>query len=305
MISHKERQYLCWFLSVPGIGAVTGMRIVKQFKSFEEIYNIEGKNLEQAGLLRPKEAAAFDAEKCSLDKRKRELEQLEKEGIRLVAFLDENYPKRLLQIPDYPVGLFVRGELPDEERPAAAVIGARDCTNYGRQEAESVAAELAGAGVQIISGLAYGIDSAGHRGALKAGGRTFGVLGCGIKICYPRENYGLYERMCRQGGVLSEWMPWEPPQQKNFPIRNRIISGLSDVLLVMEARQKSGSLITAGIGLEQGKEIFALPGRVSDPLSEGCNRLISEGAGVLLGPEEVLEYIALKAGKILRVHEKN
>ena len=299
MISHKERQYLCWFLSVPGIGAVTGMRIAKQFKSFEEIYNIEGKNLEQAGLLRPKVAAAFDAEKCSLDKRKRELEQLEKEGIRLVAFLDENYPKRLLQIPDYPVGLFVRGGLPDEERPAAAVIGARDCTNYGRQEAESVA------GVQIISGLAYGIDSAGHRGALKAGGRTFGVLGCGIKICYPRENYGLYERMCRQGGVLSEWMPWEPPQQKNFPIRNRIISGLSDVLLVMEARQKSGSLITAGIGLEQGKEIFALPGRVSDPLSEGCNRLISEGAGVLLGPEEVLEYLALKAGKILRVHEKN
>lgn len=232
MISHKERQYLCWFLSVPGIGAVTGMRIAKQFKSFEEIYNIEGKNLEQAGLLRPKEAAAFDAEKCSLDKRKRELEQLEKEGIRLVAFLDENYPKRLLQIPDYPVGLFVRGGLPDEERPAAAVIGARDCTNYGRQEAESVAAELARAGVQIISGL-------------------------------------------------------------------------SDVLLVMEARQKSGSLITAGIGLEQGKEIFALPGRVSDPLSEGCNRLISEGAGVLLGPEEVLEYLALKAGKILRVHEKN
>ena len=111
--------------------------------------------------------------------------------------------------------------------------------------------------------------------------------------------------MCRQGGVLSEWMPWEQPQQKNFPIRNRIISGLSDVILVMEARQKSGSLITAGIGLEQGKEIFALPGRISDPLSEGCNRLIQEGAGVLLSPEDVLEYFTLRDGKILRVHEKN
>ena len=132
MISYKERQYLCWFLSVPGIGAVTGMRLFKQYKSFEEIYNIEGKNLENAGLLRAKEAAAFDAEKRQLDRRKRELEELEKEGIRLIAFLDGNYPKRLLKIHDYPVGLFVRGELPDEELPAAAVIGARNCTNYGR-----------------------------------------------------------------------------------------------------------------------------------------------------------------------------
>ena len=184
MISYKERQYLCWFLSVPGIGAVTGMRLFKQFKSFEEIYNIEGKNLENAGLLRPKEAAAFDAEKCQLDRRKRELEELEKEGIRLIAFLDGNYPKRLLKIHDYPVGLFVRGELPDEERPAAAVIGARNCTNYGKQEAEYMAAELAKAGVQIISGLAYGIDSAGHRGALKAGGKI-GRASCRERVSSP------------------------------------------------------------------------------------------------------------------------
>lgn len=168
-----------------------------------------------------------------------------------------------------------------------------------------MAAELARAGVQIVSGLAYGIDGAGHAGALRAGGKTFGVLGCGIKICYPRENYGLYQKMAVQGGILSEFAPKEQPQPRNFPVRNRIISGLSDVILVIEARQKSGSLITAGLGLEQGKEIFALPGRVSDPLSEGCNRLIQEGAGILLTPDDVLEYFTLRNGKILRVHEKN
>ena len=248
-------------------------------------------------MLRPKEAAAFDAEKCQLDRRKRELEELEKEGIRLIAFLDENYPKRLLKIHDYPVGLFVRGELPDEERPAAAVIGARNCTNYGKQEAEYMAAELAKAGVQIISGLAYGIDSAGHRGALKAGGKTFGVLGCGIKICYPRENYGLYERMCRQGGVLSEWMPWEQPQQKNFPIRNRIISGLADLVLVVEAKEKSGSLITAACALEQGKMVYAIPGAVNDALSRGCHKLIYDGAGIAYSPEILLDEWGLSVEK--------
>lgn len=301
----KERRYLYWLTSVPGIGAVTAARIHENLGSFERAYYIEGMELFKAGLLRQKEAGAFNRAKGQFEMRQQELKRLEEEGVRYVTVLDEAYPRRLLKIHGYPMGLFVKGELPEENRPTAAVIGARDCTNYGRQIAGCMAASLAKAGVQIISGLAYGIDGAGHAGAMKAGGRTFGILGCGIRICYPKENFGLYERMSRQGGVLSEWLPDEGPKPQNFPVRNRIISGLSDAILVIEARQKSGSLITAGLGLEQGKEIFALPGRISDPLSEGCNRLIQEGAGVLLSPRDVLEYLSLRGGKILRVDEKN
>lgn len=305
MNSYSERQYLYWLMAVPGIGAVTVGRLLERFQSFEAIYNIEEKVLESEKLLKRKEAEAFAAERPRLAFRAEELKALEREGIQFITILDDGYPERLRRIHGYPPGLFVKGELPSQDHPTAAIIGARDCTNYGRQVAESMAAELARSGVQIISGLAYGIDGAGHAGALKGGGKTYGVLGCGIKTCYPRQNYGLYERMCRQGGVLSEWLPDERPQAKNFPVRNRIISGLSDVILVMEARQQSGSLITAGLGLEQGKEIFALPGRISDPLSEGCNRLISEGAGILLSPQDVLEYFTLRNGKMLRVDEKN
>lgn len=301
----SERQCLYWLTSVPGIGAVKAARVYENLGSFEAAYNIEGMKLYQSGLLRQKETEAFNGAKRHFDLRCQELKRMEEEGIRYVTILDEDYPKRLLKIHGYPMGLFVKGELPLDDHPAAAIIGARDCTNYGRQVAGYMAAQLAGAGVQIISGLANGIDGAGHAGAMKAGGRTFGVLGCGIRICYPRENFGLYERMSRHGGILSEWLPNESPKPQNFPVRNRIISGLSDAILVIEARQRSGSLITAGLGLDQGKEVFALPGRIWDPLSEGCNRLIQEGAGVLLTPQDVIEYFTLKNGKILRVHEKN
>ena len=171
--------------------------------------------------------------------------------------------------------------------------------------ASYLAGELSRAGIQIISGLAWGIDGAGHQGALEAGGDTYGILGCGINICYPKENYGLYQQMAASGGIITEFMPKEAPRPCNFPMRNRIISGLSDVILVIEAREKSGSLITVNLGLEQGKEIFALPGRATDPLSAGCNRLIFEGAGILLGPDSVLEYFKLQIGNILRVHEKD
>ncbi len=305
MDGDRERLFLFWLCQIPGIGAVTIRKLLEEFKSFEQIYNIEGKLLTERGLLKEKAANGFDSGKKKLDWCQRQLDLLEKESIRFVMPSDEEYPKRLLKIYDFPMGLFVKGRFPEEDHPTAAIIGARGCTNYGRQAAEWMARELSKSGVQIIGGLAIGIDSAGHRGALEAGGRTFAVLGCGLHTCYPRENYQLYTRIGQEGGLLSEYLPDEPPLAGNFPVRNRIISGLSDVVLVMEARQKSGSLITAGLALEQGKEIFALPGRLSDPLSEGCNRLIQEGAAVLLSPEDVLEYFTLKNGKILKVHEKN
>ena len=305
MNNFEEKEYLYWLCHVPAIGAVKINKLYEYAGSFKRIYNMEGKEFERAGILNEKEGVSFEEWKPKQEGFKRELEDLTNRGISFVTPCESAYPKRLLPIYSRPMGIFFKGKLPDEDRPVAAVVGARNCTEYGKEMASYLSGQLAKAGVQIVSGLAYGIDAAGHRGALLAGGDTYGVLGCGINTCYPREHYRLYEQMAVQGGILTEFMPDEPPKQGNFPMRNRIISGISDVILVIEARIKSGSLITADLGLEQGKEIFALPGRVTDPLSEGCNWLISQGAQVLAGPEAVLEYFRLQSGKILRVYEKN
>jgi len=173
------------------------------------------------------------------------------------------------------------------------------------ETARSLARSLAEAGVQVVSGLAEGIDGAGHRGALDAGGDTYGILGCGVDICYPRHHFSMYLEIPERGGVISEFRPGEPPASRNFPMRNRIISGLSDAVIVVEARERSGSLITADCGLEQGKEIFAVPGRTTDALSRGCNELIRQGAGIVTSADDVLDFFLISGEKKLRVHEKN
>lgn len=305
MDNHEEREYLYWLSHVPSLGAVKIKKLYDYMGSYKRIYNIERKELEASGLLKQDEVSVLEGYKGRLDGCRKELEKVEAKGIRFITPYEEEYPRRLLGIYGYPMGIFCKGKLPEAERPAVAVVGARNCTNYGRQLASYMAGELSKAGIQIVSGLARGIDGAAHQGALEAGGDTYGILGCGIDICYPRENYGLYERLTVQGGILTEFMPGEAPRPWNFPMRNRIISGISDAVLVMEAREKSGSLITANLGLEQGKEIFALPGRVTDPLSAGCNRLICDGAGVLISPDVVLEYFRMQRGKMLRVNEKS
>ncbi|WP_313069660.1 DNA-processing protein DprA [Lacrimispora sp.] len=305
MVSHEEREYLYWLCHVPFLGAVSIKRLYDYMGSYKGIYNIEGTELQRLGLLKQSYVSAFEECKNRKEASDGELAGLEHRGIHFVTSHDPEYPNRLYKIYDYPMGIFYKGRLPDKDRPTVAVIGARNCTNYGKQMASYLAKELTACGVQIISGLASGIDGSGHQGALEAKGDTYGILGCGINICYPKENYGLFEQMVEKGGILTEFIPDEAPKPCNFPMRNRIISGLSDVILVIEAREKSGSLITANLGLEQGKEIFALPGRVTDPLSAGCNRLISEGAGVILSPDSILEYFEIQNGKILRVHEKN
>jgi DNA processing protein len=211
-----------------------------------------------------------------------------------VTALEPEYPKRLLPYTDRPFALYYKGRLPQENRGTAAVVGARACSFYGRKYARIYARELAENGVQIISGLACGIDSEGHAGALESGirGCTYAVLGCGPDICYPKEEEPVYERILSQGGgILSEYAPGTTPMPRYFPMRNRIISGLADCVLVMEARKRSGSLITVDLALDQGKEIFALPGRVGDGLSEGCLQLIRNGAGILTNCEDVLDFI--------------
>ena len=229
-----------------------------------------------------------------LNARRQEPERIEEElaqaGISFVSALGEGFPDKLREIPDPPFGIYYKGKMPGEKEPAAAIIGARLASGYGREQARRFGRQISARGIAVISGMARGIDGIAQKAALDAGGKSYAVLGCGVDICYPEENRELYERLQQQGGVLSEYPPGMQPIAKLFPPRNRIISGLSDLVLVIEARKRSGTLITVDMALEQGREVYALPGRVSDALSDGCNRLIRQGAGPATCPQDILEY---------------
>lgn len=220
-----------------------------------------------------------------------EYECMKARGIRMVTASEADFPERLKGIPDPPYALYYVGSLPPAGQKAVAVIGARDCTEYGRYMAGQFGSELAQAGVQIISGMARGIDGIAQQEALRSGGYSLGVLGCGVDICYPKENQALYDALTEQGGICSEYPPGISPRAVLFPPRNRIISGMADAVLVIEAKDKSGTLITVDMALEQGREVYALPGRGTDPLSRGCNRLIRQGAGLVSAPGELLEEL--------------
>lgn len=294
-MTEKEAYY--WVCSIQGIGARTIKKLVERLGEPTELFAYTGSQLLELGLMNKRMANAFDDSKKHLQEVLESYHKWKERGIEFITPKDDAYPKRLEALYDKPYSLYVKGSLPSDDRKAAAIIGARACSSYGREMAEYFAGELAKAGVQIISGLAFGIDACAHRGALKASGDTYGVLGNGVDFCYPEEHYLLYEEMQSSGGVLSEFPPGTIPRAGNFPMRNRIISGLSDVVIVIEAREKSGSLITVDMALEQGREVFALPGRVGDTLSAGCNRLIQSGAGMLLQPEDILDFLQIRPKK--------
>jgi DNA processing protein len=207
---------------------------------------------------------------------------------------DPAYPPLLSQLHDPPDELYVRGRAEVLTEPAVAVVGARSCSSYGSQVARSLARELTAAGVVVVSGLARGIDGEAHRGSLEAGGSTIAVLGCGIDRDYPRSNAGLAERIRASGGVVSEYPPGTEPAPWRFPARNRIIAGLSLATVVVEARERSGALITADFALELGREVFAVPGEITAALSAGTNDLLRQGAAPLLSAEDVLRALGLE-----------
>ncbi|MBO4395415.1 MAG: DNA-processing protein DprA [Eubacterium sp.] len=222
-----------------------------------------------------------------------EYKRVSKNEIKFYRKSDPEFPEKLRGIPNPPEQLFVRGELPDPDSVAIGIVGARNCTPYGRDMARMFSFRLAQAGVAVISGMARGIDSWSHRGAIEADGLTYAVLGCGVEICFPTTNSKLYREIPEHGGLISEYPTKFGPFAQNFPVRNRIISGLSDGILVVEARIRSGSLITADAALDQGKDVFVIPGRIGDELSVGCNRLIRQGAIPVLTPEDILEYYSI------------
>ena len=234
------------------------------------------------------------------------MEEKTEERIRQISSKSAEYPQKLNNYPKMPEILFVKGNLPDAKKPTAAIVGARACSPYGRIQAFRYAKILSSAGVQIISGMAYGIDAEAHKGALEGGTPTYAVLAGGVDICYPSGNRPLYDRILREnGGILSEQPPGMRARNYFFPARNRIISGLADLVLIVEAREKSGSLITAQWALDQGKIVYAVPGAVNEALSMGCHKLIYDGAGIAYSPEILLRELGLNCENKVKSPEKN
>lgn len=281
-------KYALWLFLVDGITSTRIHYLLKTFSCAQEIYSLSKEQLLKCEGVDEKLAEKMIESKKSWDL-EYEAERLEERGIFFISEEEEEYPQRLLRIANAPYGIFYKGSLPDPAKKAVSIVGARGRSAYGKQVAEKIAKELALRNVNVISGLALGIDADAHKGALAAKGTTYGVLGCGVDICYPNQNQYLYDEILKNGGILSEYPPKISPKQYMFPARNRIIAGLCDCLIVIEAREKSGSLITADFAMEQGKDVFALPGRITDPLSAGTNRLIKQGAGVLYNIEDFLK----------------
>ena len=293
-------KYWLWLTELPGLTNQTRLALLQHFPTPEDVYYAEAEEVlltegitrEQAILLENKDCAAAD----------RILADCQRLNVNILTLQDAGYPNRLRNIYDPPCLLYVLGRLPAfDDEAAVAVVGTRDCTPYGVSCAEKLGHGLAAGGAVVVSGLARGIDSAALRGALRAGGTVAAVLGNGTDVIYPPENQYLYEDVAAAGALVSEYPPGTPPDGRHFPVRNRILSGLSLAALVVEAPERSGALITAGTALEQGRDVFAVPGPIDAPASVGCNRLIRDGAGLASDAWDILrEYEARFPDKLRR-----
>ncbi len=282
--------YWEWFCSIPGIYRTQREILLHCFQTPQQLWEASDAELVYlrdrgcGWIMKVLDYRKKLSPQCVADKHRTM-------GIAFVSVEQELYPKRLLSLRDRPYGLFFKGKLPPEDEKTVAIVGARVCTPGGRAMAEAIAGEVARAGGAVVSGAAYGIDGAAQWAALDAGGKSYGILGCGPDICYPSAHRQLFARLVKEGGLISEFPPGTKAMPTHFPMRNRIISGLSDAVAVVEARKKSGSLITAEFALDQGRLVYAVPGRPDDELSYGCNELISQGAGLILSAESFTEAV--------------
>lgn len=283
-----ENEYAHWLFNVPRLGTTSIDKLLASGLSCRDLFETPGKEFKN--ILTAKQIGCFDDSKRIWNFEK-EASKLEDKNILFIPRIDERFPEKLKNIPNAPFALYVKGALPDPNKPSVAIIGARMCSEYGRYLARNFGRGLALAGVQVISGMARGIDGVSQKAAMSAGGKSFGIVGSGVDICYPEENVDVYQELCNTGGVISEYPPGTMPKANFFPLRNRIISGLADIVLVIEAREKSGTQITVDTALEQGREVLAVPGRVTDRLSDGCNLMISQGAGIALDTKDVIDRL--------------
>ena len=291
MASTDELKYWVAFSGIPGVGRVRIAQLKDHFGSLQDAWNAPDGKLKQAGLdSRSADALVTLRPRISVDD---EMERLERHGVDALICEGPAYPSRLKEIYDYPPVLYVRGKLPADDEPCLAIVGTRRPTVYGRQVTEEIVADLARSSITIISGLARGIDSVAHRTALDAGGKTVAVFGSGLDIVYPGENAKLAQAIAEHGALVSEYPLGVKPKAENFPLRNRIMSGLSLGVLVVEAGERSGALITAQQAMEQNREVFAVPGSILSPVSQGTNRLIQEGAKLVRNHTDILEELNL------------
>lgn len=289
----ESRKYWVGFSRVPGIGSARLRALLDHFGDAERAWDATQAELQASGLpsreiqslLRTREILDLEAE----------LTRLERAGFKAFGWQDEGYPARLREIDSPPPVVYVWGSMMPADQWAVAVVGTRAVTPYGRAVTQEIAFQLAVNGVTVVSGLARGIDSLAHKAALKANGRTLAVLGSGLDNIYPPEHRGLAEDIAGQGAVLSDYPLGTAPEAGNFPPRNRLISGLSLAIVVVEAGDRSGALITAEFGADQGREVFAVPGDITNAKSRGTNRLIRDGAHPLLDVDDVLQALNLEA----------
>ena len=272
-------KYWVWLAELPRLKGPFRLALLRHFGSPEDIFFADREELLLAEDVPPGQAElALNRDLSAAD---RILADCQRLGKRILTIQDAEYPQRLRNIFDPPLVLYVKGRMPVmDEEAAIAVVGTRECTPYGTACGERLGRELAASGAVVVTGLARGVDSAAARGALRAGGSVVGVTGGGLDVVYPPENGDLYADVAARGVLLSEYPPGSPPDKAHFPVRNRIMSGLSVAALVVEAPGHSGALITARLALEQGREVYAVPGPINAPDSVGCNRLIRDGAGL-------------------------
>jgi DNA processing protein len=286
-----DKKYWVGFNLIKGIGAVRMQALINHFDDLESAWKAAPIHLAEAGLsLKLIERIVQAREQVDLEK---VWARIESQGIKILTWKDEAYPQRLKEIEQPPPVLYVRGEYLPDDLYAVAIVGTRRVTPYGRQITEELTSYLASNGITVVSGLARGVDAIAHQTALKAGGRTLAVLGSGVDKIYPPEHRQLAQQMMGQGSIVSDYAPGTPPDASNFPPRNRIISGLSLAVVVVEAGETSGALITAEFAAEQGREIFAVPGSILAPQSKGTNKLIQKGALPLLSINDLMQALNL------------
>ncbi len=289
-----EPEYWYWFTNISRVGRRTRNKLLDVFDKPENVYCASDKDLLELPFLSSEQRNnILIRDEKGLRESFGRLRDMGAGFLYPKAF---GYPERLLYIPDMPHALYYMGSLHTDTDPRVAIVGSRKCTDYGRSAAYNIAGELSSYGVHIVSGLACGIDGAAHRGCIMANGITHAVLGCGVDVCYPKSNIDLYMTIRNTGCIMSEYPPHTKPNHGFFPERNRIISGLSDIIIIVEAGERSGSLITVDCALEQGKDIYAVPGRITDRLSRGCNTLIKNGAAVYDDVYDVLDALSVDYG---------
>jgi len=297
-ILNEPKLYWVGFNLVRGIGAARMQALINHFGDVVSAWHAPGETLRAAGLS-SKIVENFLQMRSSVDLEK-VWQGIQAKDIQVLTWDDPEYPVRLKEIELPPPVLYVRGGLLPEDEWAIAIVGTRRLTPYGRQVTTEIAGMLARSGISVVSGLARGIDGVAHKAALEAGGRTLAVLGNGVDRIYPPEHRLLAGEILRHGALLSDYAPGTPPDGLNFPPRNRIIAGLSLAVVVVEAGESSGALITATFAADQGRDVFAVPGSITAPQSQGTNRLIQQGARPLLDPGEVLEALNLTRAQMHR-----